>query len=64
MVTKQGVIQDVRYEADSGGCVIHVNCEDSAHTFTLAKDAVEKHGYKKGQTVRVRHGENGVSLAD
>lgn len=64
MGTKQGVIQDVRYEEDSGGCVIHVDCEDGLHTFTLPRDAAEKHGYRKGQTAKVWHGANGVSLAD
>lgn len=51
MTKKEGVIEDVRYEADSKACVVHVDCGDGVHTATLPADIVEKHGYHKGMKV-------------
>ena len=51
MTTKQGVIQDVRYQDDK--CVIHIDCGDGVHTATLPKEDVEKYGYKKDLKVDV-----------
>lgn len=53
MTTKDGVIQDVRYEADSRGAVIHIDCTDGNHTITLPSDVVETQKLAKGVKVRV-----------
>jgi hypothetical protein len=59
MKLKQGVIQDVRYEEDSKACIIHVDCEDGAHTATLPIEDVEKHGFTKGMKVEATIDDDG-----
>lgn len=53
MPTKSGVIEDVRYEADSKAGVVHVSSDDGVHTATLPIEDIEKYGFAKGVKVDV-----------
>jgi hypothetical protein len=56
---KQGVIQDVRYEADSDGGVVHIDGTDGVHTAVLSSEKIKELRYEKGMEVEYWLGSNG-----